>query len=154
VYRTATGAEFIGRDPSGTFEYIETELRNGTWIVKGDGDCQVQYLVSGKATIAWWIDPASLPMPGDRELHLLGRDLCPLTLGGRLAPPVVRYGTDSVLIALTATASNCSAGGTGQAAPLTVLLTEPIGARALVDGSVWPGRDARIVPPLLGGAGG
>jgi hypothetical protein len=154
VYRTATQAEFLGQDPSGNFEYVETEFKSGTWVLKGLGDCQFRYLVRGRDTIAWWIDPANPPKPGDRELHVFGRDLCPKTLGGRLGAPVVRYGTDSVLIALTATASTGCVVGNSQAATLTVRLTEPIGARSLVDGSVWPARDARIVPPLLGVAGG
>jgi hypothetical protein len=154
VYRTATQAEFLGQDPSGNFEYVETEFKSGTWVLRGLGDCQFRYLVRGRDTIAWWIDQANPPKPGDRVLHILGRDLCPTTLGARLAAPVVRYGTDSVLIALTATASNPIACGTGQAAPLTVQLTEPLGARTLVDGSVWPARDARIVPPFLSEAGG
>jgi len=156
VYRADAEAEFLGRAPSGTYEYVETELKNGTWGFKGLGDCQLQYLVRDRATIAWWIDPANPPTPGDRELHVLGRDSCPPTLGARLAAPVVRYGTDSILIVLTATASPSTgtACGSAQGAPLTVRLTEPIGARTLVDGSVWPGRDARIVPPPLGGAGG
>jgi hypothetical protein len=156
VFRTATEAEFLGRDPSGTYWYVESELKNGTWVLKGAGDCQFQYLVRGRDTIAWWIDPARPPAPGARELHVLGRDLCPATLGARLAPPVVRYGTDSILIVLTASPSAVTgtACGSTQAAPLTVRLTEPIGARSLVDGSVWPARDARIVPPPLSGAGG
>jgi hypothetical protein len=156
VYRTATQAEFLGQDPSGNFEYLETEFKSGTWVLKGLGDCQFQYLVRDRATIAWWIDPANPPKSADRELHVLGRDLCPPTLAGRLGGPVVRYGTDSILIVLTATASPVTGTACGSApgAPVTVRLTEPIGARSLVDGGVWPARDARIVPPPLSGAGG
>ncbi len=157
VYRSTTAAEFLGRTSSGPYDYVVIELRgDGSWGLKGYGDCQMQYVETGLSTIAWSIDPANPPTPGTRELHVLARDLCPGTLARRLGKPVIRYGVDSILIALTASlaAPGGPGCGTGQTAAFTLQLDEPIGARTLIDGSIWPSRDARIVPPQLSGAGG
>jgi len=79
-----------------------------------------------------------------------------MTLEGRIAQPIIRYGLDSILIILSATQGPATGNvcGSGQIAPLTVPLDEVPGTRSLVDGGTWPARDARVVPLPLSGAGG
>jgi hypothetical protein len=151
VFRSATEAEFIGRTPSGGYEFIVTEIRGGTtWGFKGLGDCQVKYLGAGLSTLTWWIDPSRSPSVIDREVRVIATDPCqPATLAGRVGNAVIRYGAEAILIVLTATPGEATGdvclGGAGY--ELTVRLDEPIGSRVLIDGGTWPGRDARLPSP-------
>jgi hypothetical protein len=149
VYRSDTTAEYLGAAGPGHYEYVITTLKEGGgWVFKGLGDCDMRYLIRGFSTLKWWVDPANPPTPGARDLHVIAVDPCqPAPLVGRVGTPVVRYGVDSVLIVLTATQGpNSDVCGNGPRLALTVALSEPIGDRMLIDGGVWPSRDASVAP--------
>jgi hypothetical protein len=149
VFRTDTTAEFIGRTPTGTFEYFLSERKpGGAWGFKGLGDCQMEYLERGSSTLTWWVDPAMPLTANSREIHVIAVDPCQsISLDGRLQTPVVRYGTDSILVVLTATQGpNSDVCGTGPSITLIVPLDEKIGGRTVLDGGSWPSRDASVKP--------
>jgi hypothetical protein len=60
VYRSGTTAEFLGRTPAGTYEYVVTQFKNGSWGFKGLGDCLIKYLAQGLSTLSWWSERAPL----------------------------------------------------------------------------------------------
>jgi hypothetical protein len=147
VFRSPTLAQFLGRTPSGTYDYVLTTLnRDGRWGFKGLGDCRLKYWAYRRSTLTWWIDPSNVPKPGDREIHAIVIDPCvPASLVGRIGKPVVRYDSQRILIALTATlAPGSDVCTNGPALAFTIKLEEPIGDRTLFDGGTWPGRDARL----------
>ena len=96
----------------------------------------------------WWITPARWPDPGDDTLQITIRDECPETVGDRMLDPIVRYGTDAILIVIPTTSPGPPRplGGLTsdreQLASVSLQLDEPVGARALLDGATWPARDA------------
>jgi hypothetical protein len=163
VFRSSTRAEFIGMDAvTSGYDYVLLSFDGGSWTFTSIGGCGPTYLVRGRDTIAWWLDPTKMPTPGAVKLQVLARDLCPPTFADRVAKPVIRYGTDSILIVLTAkdpfppmgqpyTGPPC---GDSQTAQFTVTLDTPLGTRTLVDGSRWPARSSLVVPPMIGISGG
>jgi hypothetical protein len=143
-------AEFVGRAPTNTYEYVLTELREGSgWTIKGVGDCQIKYLAEGLSTLSWWIDPKKLPKPTDRLVHIFAIDPCRSSaLDGRVETPIIRSSSETVLVVLTATPGPATGDmcQIGPPTPLTIDLGEPVGHRALVDGGSWPSRDAMVAP--------
>ena len=154
VYRSISTAEFLGLESTRTgYDFVVLKRKDGVWRLWNIGGCTPRYQGTGVAGVSWWIDSANAPKPEAMTLHLLARDLCPRTFQDRLAKPVVRYGISVILIIVSAEESAGACGDT-QTAPVVVTLTEPIGDRMLVDGSIWPGRDPTAVPPKLSTQGG
>jgi hypothetical protein len=149
VYRSDTTAQFLGRTSAGTYEFVVTERKpGGDWGFKGSGDCQMRYLARGYSTLTWWVDPA-FPLTADaREIHLIAADPCqPVGIDGRVQTPLVRYGTESILVVMTATQGpNSDVCGTGPSIALTIQLDQAIASRTVLDGGSWPSRDATAKP--------
>jgi hypothetical protein len=77
----------------------------------------------------------------------LAADYCPLdSTPPVLNVPVVRYGTASILVILTSVKrpSETETCQTPEPVAVTIRFDEPIGTRVLLDGLIWPGRDARV----------
>jgi hypothetical protein len=105
----------------------------------------------GAEAAEWSLDPAQpLPGPDSRQVAALVHERA-CSSGrppvGRVLPPIVVYGLDAVVVTF---ATRPLPGGQdcqgSPPAPVTFELTEPLGGRALLDGSVVPPADARIHP--------
>jgi hypothetical protein len=127
------------------FFYITMELQpDGTWKWARLGDCAAQYYASGLVTVEWMAK--TRPRTSDRSITALVSDRCqPARLRGRLADPIMRVTPEAVLVIFTARFG----GDTGDVCvdsqkpyKVTVELDEPLGDRALLDGALWPPRDA------------
>ena len=115
------------------------------------GQCHMRPLAAPGTTLAdWWLDPSvEAPRPGDTSiLALIEEAACASggapgahpAAGGRLRErPDRRYVRDPALPGTQSCIGN---------RPFSVVinLTQPIGGRLLLDGSVFPPRDARMAP--------
>jgi photosystem II stability/assembly factor-like uncharacterized protein len=103
----------------------------------------------GPAT--WWIDPAALPLqPGATRIPgFVLEQACASGKSpeGRVREPVVEYGADAIVVTFTITWSpgdqDCPS---NPPFPVVVQLDQPLGGRALLDGSSVPPRDATREP--------
>jgi hypothetical protein len=116
------------------------------WTIDGYGQCHMQIaLPEGIGRATWWLDPAADP-PGQEATELsalIVEQSCasgqpPV---GRVLAPAIVYGADAITItiAVRVIGGDCPS---NPAFPLTIQLAEPLGDRALLDGSVFPPRDA------------
>lgn len=148
VNRTATLAEYVGEPEPGDYWFVYTELVDGQWRAGPYGDCQMRAVVEDAVVDTWWIPSARWPDPGDATLQITIRDECPETVGGRMLDPIIRYGTDAILIVIPTRPPGPPRPHCGftsdreQLARVSLQLDEPVGARALLDGESWPARDA------------
>jgi hypothetical protein len=166
IGRSETEAEFASRNPHGAFDYVRVELRDGAWNIHSWGGCGPRLRVEGVSTAFWHLDP-SVPLPGPqtRVVRAVVTEHCvPEPLVGRLEDPIIRMTADIVLVAFTARPPaglnaalpqrrSATLSRTSRAlhdicmghsfATVDVDLGEPLGDRLLLDGSFWPGRDAR-----------
>ena len=120
------------------------------WTIDGYGQCHMQIaLPEGVGRATWWLDPASGP-PGRDATELsaiIQEQSCASGQSpeGRILAPAIVYGADAITITIAIRIK----GGDCQMTPefpLTIQLAEPLGARALLDGSVFPPRDASGPP--------
>jgi hypothetical protein len=151
IARTETRAEYLGREPDGrSYELAILEREGeGTWNAVGWGGCGFNAVVPNSENgdaLGWWIRPRDWPQPDDRRLHIRVRTWCPATLPDRMLDPVVRYGSDRIMVIVAARPlpQDLSACGEDQVADATIRLDEPVGDRMVLDGSRWPGRDAHV----------
>lgn len=99
----------------------------------------------------WWVDPLDLPLKADQTVirGLLVESSCASGQSPerRVLEPTVEYRADAVVVTYAVTprpgGQDCQ-GNPEFAVVLT--LTEPLGGRALLDGSVTPPRDATAKP--------
>ena len=171
--RSANEAEFAARNAGGALWYVRVEPGDGSWDVPSWGGCGPGLRIAGVSTLTWTLDPDSPPPePDTRVIRVVVRESCvPQPLAGRLEPPIIRSTPDIVLVAFTAGPAGPN-GGLPEGQPVArvtlaaagadslaralhdiclgetpaiveVDLGEPLGDRLLVDGSSWPGRDAR-----------
>jgi predicted small lipoprotein YifL len=89
------------------------------------------------------------PRPEDRELHLLVQELeCASghSAEGRIAPPEVEYQEDKVVVTMRVERrSNDEDCNGGPATPYALELEEPLGERALLDGSRNPATPVEVI---------
>jgi hypothetical protein len=114
------------------------------------GRCDLRPLPPTGATLAdWWLDPAApAPRPGDvaiaaliEEVACAGGD----TPAGRVLAPTIRYERDRIVITVAIRTLPGTQSCIGNAPfPVVIDLVEPIGDRLLLDGGVFPPRDARL----------
>lgn len=99
----------------------------------------------------WWVDPLDLPLKADQTVirGLLVESSCAggQSPDGRVLEPTVEYRADVVVVTYSVTprpgGQDCQ-GNPEFAVVLT--LSEPLGGRALLDGSGAPPRDATVKP--------
>ncbi|HVK29848.1 MAG TPA: hypothetical protein VM575_16030 [Nocardioides sp.] len=143
----ASGPWTVG-GPGRDGQYIHLALRDGAWTVDGWGDCAVlsPALPAGQS----WVEVAAadgLDRHSTKLAVLVTERQCASGRDGRahlLEPTVVETPDD---VTVTWTSQAVAHGATCQGnppAPMTIDLAEPLGDRALLDGSRWP---ARVVVP-------
>ena len=106
-------------------------------------------------SLAWWL-PLGVPDPADRSVSVnVIVDGCNTGPAAEaIEPPLLDIAGHGVTIILTGRRDarpDCPAGAP---TPWTIDLPEEPGVRPLLDGSVFPGRDATTEPLGFGGTGG
>jgi hypothetical protein len=153
VSLSATRAQYVARGQGDSgWSVVVLEQGPSGWTMDGAGDCQLSVVVGkGIGLASWWVDPAAgLLGPAAREIHVLVQERAcasgraPI---GRIAPPLVSYGSNAVVAVFGVIplpgGQDCPG---APPAPFTLRLDEPLGSRALLDGGVVPPRDATKPP--------
>lgn len=153
VTETADHVQFIGRRPNDEgWLVVGFAVRDGEWALDLAGECKPRVVLGGGLGPAdWWIDPASPPISRDAtefDALVLERACASgLSSEGRIAPPFSRYEPDSVVLTFGVVLK--PGGGRCPGHPPSsyhVKLDEPLGDRWLLDGGVFPPRDATTPP--------
>jgi hypothetical protein len=153
VTETADHVQFIGRRPNDEgWLVVGFAVRDGEWALDLAGECKPRVVLGGGLGPAdWWIDPASPPFSREAtefDVLVLERACASgQSSEGRIAPPFVLYEPDSVVltfgVVLTPGGGRCPGHPPGS---YHMKLDEPIGDRWLLDGGVFPPRDATKPP--------
>jgi hypothetical protein len=147
VHRDDNVAQYLARDPRGDdadFVYASITKDGIGWRLGGWGGCRPEIVLDGLSLATWVLDP-EVPPPG-ADATTFPAQVTERTctsgraMGGRLQPPTISYGPDSVVIVfaaipLEADAFNCPS---NPATPVVVQLREPLGERELLDGAFFP----------------
>jgi hypothetical protein len=152
VFESDQTVVFVARGPADMpWVMVAFDRGDTAWTIDGYGQCHMQIaLPEGIGRATWWLDPAAGP-PGPEATELsalIVEQNCasgkpPV---GRVLPPAIVYGADAITItiAVRMEGGDCPS---NPEFPLTIQLAEPLGDRALLDGSVFPPRDASGPPP-------
>ena len=143
VLALARSVTFLAHGSGGWVTATVELADDGTWQFFEGGSCPLRVrLPDGLGFATWRLDPASLPVPGDRSIVALVTEIACAsgrpTLG-RLLPPVILASEEAVTIAFAV--RSLPAGQDCPANPETrvlVELREPLGGRPLFDGSTFP----------------
>jgi len=149
-------ANFIADPAWNSYVSVTFEADRNAWRPFRWGSCEPRRVVTGNTvSLAWWL-PEGVPDQAGRSIAVSvivdGCNAGPAEEG--IEPPLLDIAGDAVTIILTSRRDpnpDCPAGGP---TPWTIDLPEEIGTRALLDGSVFPGRDATTEPLGFGGIGG
>lgn len=100
---------------------------------------------------SFWVDPDALPLPASARTieGFIREEACAggMSPDGRILEPTIEYGADAIVVAFLVTKRPGEQDCPGNPAfPVQVRLAEPLGTRALLDGSEAPPRDATIQP--------
>ena len=151
VGQTATVALFVTTAEAGSdspFHQVQLEFREGRWTLGRVGACQPVAVLRPPLGVArWWVDPAGPAItPETRTFKaLVLEQACAngQSSDGRIAPPLVEYQADAIVLTFGVTPFPGGADCPGhQPGHYSVTLEEPIGDRALLDGGVFPPGDA------------
>jgi hypothetical protein len=153
--RTGTNALFLARAKPGNdsnWLVVSFLADPSGWILDSGGECGLTVaLPEGIGPASWWLDPSAGPPPAEATsvAAFLVENSCASgkSPAGRVLAPVIRYGDSSVsvLFAIRKRPGGQDCPGNPPLA-IQLELTEPIGDRKLLDGGVFPARDASIVP--------
>jgi hypothetical protein len=120
------------------------------WEIDGYGQCHMQIaLPEGIGRATWWLDPA--PGPPGQEATELSAIIVEQSCAsgqppvGRVLAPAIVYGEDAITITIAVRVIGGDCPGNPEF-PVTIQLAEPLGDRALLDGTVFPPRDASRPP--------
>jgi hypothetical protein len=127
------------------FVSVADIAEQGGWQAWEYGACDLQVrLPEGIGFATWDVDPAHPPQPDATSLTVLASEVACASgkpIDGRLAVPIVLYAPGAITIVLEVRSrpggQDCQ--GTSPE-PVTVELTEPLGDRALFDGSSHPAK--------------
>ncbi len=131
---------------------VEATLGPDGWTAGGYGACHAQPVPPEGISMAdFWLDPdAAAPGPDTTTLHgMIVERACangkPPT--GRVRPPIVAYDEHAVTITVTVSQIPGGADCPGNpSVPITIELSQPLGQRTILDGSVFPPRDTSGPP--------
>jgi hypothetical protein len=143
VSHTSDAATFLARGPT-TWWIATFAPAGGGWEFNEGGACDLGVaLPEGVGFASWRVDPATPPAPGDTALHLLGTELACANgkppQAARILDPIVLPGDQAITIALLVRQVPGGADCPGNPEfPITIDLAEPLGSRALFDGSTVP----------------
>jgi hypothetical protein len=147
VYRDELDAYYLARAPAGTdpeFADARIEFEGGVWKLGGWGQCRPRIVLDGLSLAAWVLDPEAPPPDATATTFtaLVTEWSCTggKPMGGRLQPPSITYGRESVLVVFAARPLeggdfDCPGNPSTRA---VVQLREPLGERRLLDAGVFP----------------
>ncbi len=148
-----TGVVFVAMGPGDpAWVMVHAALGPDGWTVGGYGACQLQpALPQGVWPADFWLDPDAPPPAADATTlqGLIRERACasgerPV---GRVRPPVVVFDDDSVVVIVTVSEKPGGADCPGNPSmPIVIELGQPLGDRSVLDGSVFPARDASVAP--------
>lgn len=153
IVLTAVQVQFVavGTDRKGLW-VIGLEARDGAWETILDGACHGQVKrPAGFGPAGWWLDPA-FPPPGKQDLVLhvlINEESCASGKSpeGRVGPPEIAYFQQAIVVTLSVRPRSG-----GQDCPsnpdfaMKIRLNEPVGDRRILDGGLFPPRDAQLPP--------
>lgn len=153
--RSGSQVLYLAPEPTseGSWHFVTVELDGGAWDVGGWGGCALQPDVGPMLGIASFrVAPGAAPGPDATEIEVLvteracnsGEDA-----SGRIVAPAVVLGEERVVVTF---AVRPRGGGqtcpSNPETPFMLELPEPLGDRALFDGSSVPPRDATECPDI------
>lgn len=138
-----TGATFLARSGDHWID-VAVSPEDGEWGPDGMGECRPRTVMGGNYGPAEWaFDPAfPMPAPDATELHILVWEMAcsgGRPASGRMSAPIVDYAEDTLTVSIGVSpipGGNTCPGPPGT--PALVVLPEPIGDRALLDGGRYP----------------
>lgn len=147
VHRDDRVAEYLARDPAGAepdLISVTFENEGGIWRNAGWGGCRPEIVLDGLSLATWTLDPDVAPPDASAKTFtaLVNERSCTggKAMGGRLQPPSITYGRDSILVVFAARplegdAFECPSNPSTR---VVVQLREPLGARRLLDAAFFP----------------
>jgi hypothetical protein len=144
IHRDDRSAAFLARSDSGDeWTYLALERDSQGWTPSGVGGCRPSGVLDEFGSAEWILDPAyPAPRPDATELHILVTEQACASgqpAFGRISAPAVTYAPDA--LAVTVGVRPLSGGATcpsNPPTPVTVILPEPLGERALLDAGRHP----------------
>ena len=149
VYRSEMFAIFVHDGLSPDFPYlgVEMELAADGWRPVRWGDCTPRAVLEGLGPGIWRLAPWFTPAFESTELQVLVLELqCASGAApdGRVPPPHIVYAPDAITITIGVVPREGAQTCPGNPEyGMTITLAEPVAGRALLDGGVFPPRDAR-----------
>lgn len=140
-------AEYLARDPAGAendFVFASMENQGAGWKNGGWGGCRPEIVLEGLSLATWVLDPDAPPPDADATTFaaLVTERTCTSgqPMGGRLQPPSISYGRESILVVFAARplqgdAFDCPSNPSTR---VVLELREPLGERVLLDGGFFP----------------
>jgi len=147
VIRDDHVAGYLARGPRGAgadFVYASIENDGTVWKLGGWGGCRPEIVLDGLNLATWVLDPDAPPPDAAATTFaaLVTERTCTggKPMGGRLQPPSITYGPDTVLVVFAARplegdAFDCPSNPSTR---VVLQLREPLGERRLLDGGFFP----------------
>jgi hypothetical protein len=141
-------AVYLAAEPAGAapaFVSALIENKGGGWKLAGWGQCRPSIVLEGLSRTTWFLDP-DVPAPAANATTitaLVTETDCTSgqAMGGRLLPPSITYGQESVFVVFAALPQVNKGFATCPSNPpsrVVVTLREPLGDRRLLDAGVFP----------------
>ena len=151
VFESDQMVVFVARgDAEMPWVVVAFERGETGWQIDRYGQCRAQLaLPEGVGLATWWLDPAARPPA--REATELSAIIVEQACAsgqppvGRVLAPAIVYGADAITITIAVRVIGGDCPGNPEFS-VTIQLAEPLGDRALLDGSVFPPRDASQPP--------
>jgi len=149
-------ANVVGDPGTDGYVSITFEFDGVRWTAFRWGTCQPRRVVQANLeSLAWWL-PRVAPDPTARSIAVNvivdGCNAGPVE--DAIEPPLIDIGEDRVTVILTGQRGGIQGCPAGGPTSWTIDLPDAIGTRALLDGSIFPARDATAEPLGFGGTGG
>lgn len=147
VAAEAKEASFVAPlDGNPPYAHAEAELKDGAWHIVSWGQCRPALDLQGANAATWRLAPGETVSSATTSFLAEVTELAcasGISSADRLRPPVIAYDPERVLVIfsvlpLPGDAQECVA---NPASTVRVELAEPIGARQLLDGGVFPWGD-------------
>ena len=119
------------------------QITGGQWTLDLTGPCQPEVAYPpGVGAATWTVDPNAMPSPQDLNVTLIATERACAggkPPGDRVLAPLVALGSQAIgITAIVRNAPGAQDCPGNPTFPLTVTIGEPIGGRALLDGSTFP----------------
>jgi hypothetical protein len=153
VAQTANQVQFASLEKDGrSWFFVGFMLAHGAWTEGSSGSCAgTVQRPRGLVRADWWLDPDRAPAAvGDRSIRAVVQEYACAggrSPEGRIQAPAIVYFEDAVVVTMSVRplpgAHDCPA---NPAVPFEIQLEQPIEGRRLLDGGVFPPRDATRPP--------